>query len=269
MAYSSVENVKRILRVLSSSSNNQYKIRMSDSYTLPEPYSTNSGDIGLSAINTISSSYAGSEFFVLKFTSSTGFTLYRGEDENVSDGTGNVSSDFLSTSKIIKIASSDWYGTAQIGDKVKFRTDSNISEDDVDEFISDGDAVIDGMLNMKMDLADLPTATPSLIEKASMYFASNLIFQSVFSNLNNDNLPSVVRRWYTFATNLIESYLEGISGLSLAKYGRYGRFKSREPLFDKVGVGEVSGVDGLKGEIDTSNVDYDEDYNRKESIGTT
>jgi len=269
MGYSSVDSVKRILRVLDSSSNNQYKVRMSDSYDLPESYSSNSGDIGLSGIDTISSSYAGSEFWSIKFTSSTGFTLYRGEGETLEDGTGSISSTFTSTSGIIKISSDDWYGTAAAGDKIKFRTSSNISEDDADEFISDADAVIDGILNKVMEISSLPKRIPTLIEKASMYLSANLIFQSVFSNVNTDNLPAIVRRWHSFAIDLVNSYLEGISGKALAKYSRYGRFQSREPLFEKVGIDEASGIEGFKGEVDAVNEEYDTDYNNKESLGAT
>lgn len=269
MAYSDIDSVKRVLRTMQSSSKNQYKVRTSESYELPESYSGNSGDIGLHEVHSIASSYAGSEIWVIKFTSDVAFTLYRGEGENLNDGTGNVSADFTSTSRIISINSSDWYGTAQTGDKIKFRTDSNISTDDAEDFISDADAVIDGLLNRQMDLSSLPTITPTLIQKASMYMSANLIYQSVFSNISIENLPSIVRMWYNFATDLISSYLEGISGLSVAKYGRYGRFLSREALFDKVGITEASGVEGMKGEIETVDVPYDEDYNSEESVGST
>ena len=269
MGYSSVDDVKRILRVLSSSSNNQYKIRLSSSYTLPEVYTTNSGDIRLSAIKTIKTDYAGSELWIIKFASATAFTLYRGEGENFSDGSGITSSDFTSTSKIIKIASADWDGTAVSGDKIKFRTDSNISEDDADEFITDADAVIEGLLNKKMDISSLPSSTPNLIKKASMYLAANLIFQSVFSTVNLDNLPAIVRRWRSFGVDLVSSYLEGITGMALAKYHRYARFKAREPLFDKVGLTEADGIEGMKGEMDASNVSYDKDYNSEEAIGSS
>ena len=269
MAYSDIDDIKRVLRILNVSSSNQYKVRLSDSYTIPESYSANTGTGVLKGITSISTDFAGSEFWHITFTSATAFTLYRGESDNSSDGTGLISSTFTSTSGIITIGSTQWTGTPATGDKFKFRTDSNMSEDDVDEFVADADAVIDGLLNKQMDLTSLPVATPPLIKRASIYYAANLIFTSVFSNLNVEQVPTLVRRWKTFADDMINMYLESITGNNLRKYARYGRFVSREALFDKVGVDEVAGVEGLAGEIETIDVAYDEDYDTKEAIGQT
>ncbi len=269
MAYCSVNDVKRILRVLESSSNNQYKVRFSDSYTLPESFSSNSGSIKLKAVSSINIKYAGSETWIIEFTSSTAFNLYRGDNMAINDGSGNTGSNFTSDSDIITINSSEWVGSAQSGDKIKFRTDSNISESDANDFILDADTIIDGLLSRYIVSTDLPSSVPNLLSRASMYLAANLIFQSVFSNLNTEDTPTIVKRWYRFARDLVSMYLESISGKKIAKYARYARFVARESLFDKVGLKEVSGVEDLYGEREAVDLEYDEDYNTKESIGAT
>jgi len=283
MAYCDIDDIKRTLRVLEPSLDNSHKIRFSDSYTIPEAYSSNSGSGVLLGITSIPDTYAGSESWKIKFTSSTAFTLYRGQEEKVTDGTGSTAANFVSTSKIITINTSEWSGTFVTGDQYKFKTDSLMSNDDADEFIADADILIDGMLNRHIDASELPVFTlmplrasdsdgyleASLIKRASMYIASNLVFTSAFSNFSTDNVPTIVRRWFSFGKSLVDLYLETIVGNESKLYAKYGRFVARESLFDKVGLEEVAGVEGLHGERDTVNVDYDKDYNSKEAVGTT
>jgi len=257
MAYCTLANVKRILRVLDVSSDNQHKIRFSDSYTLPESYSSNSGDCTLSGIDTIDTGYAGSEFWKIVFDSPTQFTLYRDEEGVISDGVGYPAANFLSTSDIIGINTTSWDGTPVAGDKIKFKTNSNISSDDAEEFIADADAIIDGQLNKYIKTTSLPfTTVPALIARASMYLTANLIFTSVFSTLNTEQVPTIIRRWYTFSGDLVKTYIESIASKGNHKYLSYGRFVSRDMLFDKVGIEEASGVEGMYGEIETNDVDY-------------
>lgn len=270
MAYCTIANIKRVLRVLNSSTDNQHKIRFSDSYTLPEAYSTNTGTGVLTAMDIASDGYAGSEFWWIKFSSSTAFTLYRGEGEVTADGTGVTSAVFISTSALITIATTYWSGTPAIGDKFKFRTDSNVSNDDISEFIGDADAIINGILNKKIDSDDLPlTTVPDLIERASTYLSANLVFSSVFSNINMEDMPGIIKRWYSFGQGLVDLFMETIDANELKKYAQYARFVARESLFDKIGIEEVAGIEGLYGERETVDVDYDQDYNSKESIGAT
>jgi hypothetical protein len=269
MAYCALADVKRILRVLDVSSDNQHKIRFSDSYTLPESYSSNSGDCTLSGISTVLTSYAGNEFWKIVFTSATTFTLYRDEEAIIEDGDGFISADFVSTSQIISIDATEWSGTPVAGDKIKFQTNSNMSSDDVDDFIADADAIVDGHLNKYIKSSALPFSTvPALISRASMYLTANLIFTSVFSTLSTDEVPTLIRRWYTFSNNLVKTYIESIASKTNHNYLAYGRFASRKPLFDKVGIEEAAGVEGMSGEIETVNVDYDADNNSKEAIGS-
>lgn len=283
MAYCTIDDIRRTLRVAEPSLDNAHKIRFSDSYSIPEAYSSNSGNGVLLGITSIPTDYAGSEFWKIKFTSATAFTLYRGQEEKVNDGSGTISSNFTSNSGIITVNTDKWSGSFVTGDQFKFKTDSIISTDDAESFISDADSMIDGMLNRYIDASNLPlfTSIPdhssdpdgylegNLIKRASMYIASNLIFTSAFSNFSPDRLPTIVRRWYTFGRNLVNMYLETIVANETKKFLRHGRFVAREPLFDKVGISEVAGVEGMYGEREALDVDYDKDYNTKEAIGTT
>ena len=223
----------------------------------------------MSGIDTIVTSYAGTEFWKIVFSSASQFTLYRDEDAIVSDGEGGIDADFVSTSQIISINSTSWSGTPVSGDQIKFKTNSNVSSADADEFIADADAVIDGQLNKYIKSTSLPfTTVPALISRASMYLTANLIFTSVFSTLNTEQVPTLIRRWYNFSSDLVKTYVESIASKGNHKYLAYGRFASREALFDKVGVEEASGVEGMYGEIETVDVDYDKDNNSKEAIGS-
>lgn len=271
MAYSDLDAAKRLLRVLSVSGNNQYKIRFSNSYTLPEAYSSNDGDGILIGLTSLRSDYAGAENWWLKFTSATNFTLYRGDSEAVVDGSGNTSASFTSTSGILSIAADRWSGSPQIGDRFKFTTDSNISDDDGDAFIEDADTILDGMMLefMDSDIVPIRSGIPTLVQKASAYISASIIFTSVFSNLNTDQVPTLVRRWYNLGRQMVNLYIESVPGKRLREYVRYGRFVSREPLIETIGITEAAGVEGLKGEIDVLNESYDTDYNEEELLGIT
>lgn len=270
--YATAEEVKRLLRIMDVEGNNQYKIRFSNSFDPVRAYQTNQGSGVLKSV-TINPSYAGSELWHIDFGTPVAFTLYRGEDTTIIDGTGNIAINFQSSSKVINIKTTDWGGIRVAGDKFRFRTNSNISDDDVAEFIDDSDSVVDGMLGKVIGPDhvpfDNPNVTPKLIIKGSSYIAANLIYTSVFSNLSTDQLPTLVRRWYNFGRDLVNIYLETIGAKDIRMFSRYSRFLSRQPLFDKVGILETAGVEGLYGEINTRDVEYDKDYNTKEQIGAT
>jgi|GEM_PF-2163375 len=268
--YCTLDDIKRLLRVLENAGDTQYKIRLSSSHDLPQAYSGNTGTGVLIDVE-ISSDYAGGEFWKAKFTSGTAFTLYRGEDENSPDGSGTISSNFISTSGIVTISTAQWSGTPITGDQFKFRTTSNMSDDDAEYFIEDADDMINGLLTKFISSTYVPFTgvVPNLIKKASMYYASNLIFSSIFSTLNTEQIPTIIRGWFNFGKNLINIYLETIGGANIFKYSTYARYVSRKPLFDKIGVSEAAGVLGLYGEIDVQNVEYDEDFNSKEQIGSS
>lgn len=269
MSYCDIDDVKRILRVLNNSGNNQYKVRFSDSYSIPEAYSTNTGTGKLKGISVLTS-FAGSEEWHIEFTSGTGFTLYRSMDTTINDGSGSVSAAFVSTSGIITIASAQWVGTPVSGDKFKFRTNSNISDNDAEGFIEDADVIIDGMASKLLKTTSVPfTTVPNLIKRASMYIAANLIFSSIYGTANTDEISNIVRSWLSFGRNLVTTYIESIPAAEHKKYAAYARFITREPIFTKIGITEAAGVEGGVGEIDTVNVNYDEDQNDNESVGST
>uniref|UniRef100_A0A6M3KSW3 Uncharacterized protein n=1 Tax=viral metagenome TaxID=1070528 RepID=A0A6M3KSW3_9ZZZZ len=263
--YCSATDVKRLLRVLSVSGKNQHKIKFSDSYTVPEAYSTNAGDCVLKGISSIAPSYAGSEQWHITFTSSTAFTLYRGADTTVVDGTGLTSASFVSTSGIITISSTEWVGTPVTGDQFKFKTDSNISSNDAIGFMEDASRIVDGTLGEFIDPDYLPfTSVPGLINRSAMYMSASIIFTSIFSMLSPDQIPALVRRWYAQGKNFVDLYLSSIPGKEKYRFSRYGRFVAHEPLFEKVGVKEAAGIEDLKGELETLNEPYDTGYNTEE-----
>uniref|UniRef100_A0A6M3IIY7 Uncharacterized protein n=1 Tax=viral metagenome TaxID=1070528 RepID=A0A6M3IIY7_9ZZZZ len=270
MAYCALDDVKRLLRVLSVSGNTQHKIRFSDSYTVPEIYSANTGTGILKGVEVLLNTYAGNELWHITFSSATAFTLYRGEGTASSDGTGSTSSNFTSTSGIIKITTSQWSGTPVAGDQFKFRTDSNVSTKDANEFLEDATIVVDGKLGEFISDDYLPFSTPNnLLKRAVMYISSSIIFTSVFSSLSAEQVPTLVRSWYNQGIRFADLFLSSIPGKNIHKYARYARFASREPLFAKVGIKEAAGVEDAKGEIETISVAYDEDYNEEEQIGST
>jgi len=271
MAYCKLDDTKRLLRVLSVAGNNQHKVKFSGSYTIPKAYSSNTGSGILKGISSIVDSYAGSELWHITFSSSTAFTLYRGEGTSTPDGTGTISSSFTSTSGIITIAAAQWAGTPITGDQFKFRTDSNISEEDGIGFLEDANEIINGMALEFIDDQYVPfVSPPSLLKRACQYIGASVIFTSVFSNLNTDQVPTLVRRWYNQGKNFVKLYLESIPGKAKFKYSRYARFVSHEPLLqEQIGIKEAAGVENMKGEIETINEQYDYDYNEEEAIGST
>lgn len=265
--YCELENVRRVLRSLNSLTDNTLqKINFSDAHDLPRAYAENTGDGKLLKVTNINSSYAGHEFWKFKFSSPTAFILYRGETEYVPDGTGVTSASFTSTSGIITVASAEWVGTPAIGDQFKFRTTSVMSDDDAEEFIDDADEVINVMLSGEISTSYLPfDDPPAIITKASTYYAAYLIFQAVFSNLNPENTPAIVRKWEAFAKDLIAMFLAGNTSLTYKSAQYRPRFVTRDVLFDKLGVPEAAGVEGLDGEIETHSVEYDKNFNIRES----
>jgi hypothetical protein len=273
MGYCTVDDVKRLLRILDSSTNNQYKVRLSDSHTVPESFDTNQGTGTFLGVTQIRDDYAGSEMWHVKFSDGSRFLLYRGDGQLSCDGTGNIYHDFTSLSTNIIIFKDRWAGTFLADDRFKFRTDSNISIDDTIEFIDDSEVIIDNMLNKFIENTDPmePMFTeenaPRAIRKASAYITANLVFTSAFSTVSTENVPTLVRRWYNLGNNLVEQFLQTIYGKGLQKFIGYPRFVSRQPLFTKVGIQETAGIDSSPGEVEAQNVEYDRDFNTKESVG--
>jgi len=273
MEYTTIDDVKRLLRILNVPGDNQHKIRFSDSYTVPEAYTNNTGTAILDGKLVINPAYAGSEFWHVEFISPTQFSLFRSEDTTKNDGTGSKTTSFLSLSKIVRIPVEAWVGgEPAAGDKFKFRTDSNMSDDDVAGYIDDSGAIVDVMLREKISDTYVPFSNKSLpvvISKATAYIAANLVYTSIYASMSVDTLPTLVRRWYNLGRDMIKFYMESIDGKNKNAFTRHARFISRQPLFTKISVAEAAGIEGMVGEIETVNVEYDTDFNNREQLGST
>lgn len=267
--YTSLDRVKRIIRSVSGDPSIQKKVHFSDSHSLPKKYSTNVGDGMLLGV-TIADNYVGFEHWMLQFTSSSAFKLYRGEDELVTDGSGTVSSQFVSSSKIITINTSDWTGTHQTGDKFKFNTESNISNADADQFITDAEDIVNSMLAEYIGSSQVPytTSVPTQVATGTAYIAAFLIYSSIYSSTNQSDIPEFINRWYRIGANMISAYIETIP----ARLTRYAvnvpRFVGREPLFDFVGVKDAAGIGvamgDAHGKVEAQDLEYDKFYNTEE-----
>jgi hypothetical protein len=267
--YTTLDRVKRILRSVNSDPSVQKKIHFSDSHSLPKKYSTNTGTGMLLDVD-VKGDYVGYEHWKIVFSSSVAFTLYRGEDELSTDGSGTTSANFTSSSGVITILTTYWTGVFSTGDSFTFDTLSNISNADAEQYISDAEDIVNTTLEEYIGSTNIPfkSTIPAKITTGTAYIAAFLIYGGVFSTMNEGAVPEFVNRWFRVGNGMVSSYLETISGRLLRHAKFIPRFITREPLFDKVGVEDATGI-GLtpgddKGEIDTVNVEYDEFYNTEE-----
>lgn len=267
--YTTLDNVKRIMRSVSGDPSVQKKIRFSDARSLPKKHSTNAGT-GMLLDFTVAGSYVGIERWKITFTSTTAFTLYRGEDELATDGTGAIGSSFISGSKIITILPANWTGTMVSGDSFKFQTESNMSNADAEEFLSDAEDIVNSMLEEYMGSTNVPiTGTiPTKVATGTAYMAAFLIFSTIYSSTDQPSVPEFVNRWYRIGANLVAAYIETIPARLMRHAMHVPRFATREPLFDKVGIPAVEGV-GLAmgddhGEVEATDISYDTFFNTEE-----
>lgn len=267
--YTSLDKVKRIMRSVSTDTSVQQKVKFSDMHTLPKKFRDNAGSGMLLDVD-VANNYVGLEHWKIVFTSSTAFTLYRGEDELATDGSGVIGSTFVSASGVITIRPSNWAGSFVAGDSFKFNTESNISDEDGEAFISDAENIVNSMAQelVGSDTVPYTQAIPEKVNTGTAYIAAFLIWSSVFSPTNQSQVPEFVNRWFRIGSNLISAYLETIPGRLTYGAVHIPRFVARRPLFDYVGVEEVKGVNLVMGddhgEVDTQDVEYDKLYNTKE-----
>jgi len=260
--YTSLDKVKRVMRSVSTDPSVQQKIKFSESHTLPKKFRDNTGTGMLLGVD-IADNYVGYERWKVQFTSSTAFTLYRGEDELTVDGSGVVGSTFISSSGIITIKSSHWVGTFAASDYFSFETESNISNEDGEAFISDAEEIANSIVQelIGSDYTPYTQSIPEKVNTGTAYIAAFLIWSSVYTPTNQSDIPEFVNRWYRIGSNLISAYLETIPGRLTYGAIHIPRFVARKPLFDHAGVKEAEGI-GLAvgdehGEVDTQDVEYD------------
>jgi hypothetical protein len=239
--YCDLDSVKRILR---SQTPITSKVKFSSSYKALKANENNVGSIQLSGV-TFSSSYSGHEDFTFTFTDSTSFEVSSDIFGYLTNGS-TIS--LLNISGTFSVPIGNWSGSAESGDEINISSDSDISDDDAEEFITDARRYINAQLeNAFGSLDDLPFISdqskdiPEGIIYACQRYASYEIWNSIFSGANSDE-ESPVERWKTMADNAVSIYLKG--------KGVAPRWNSRNGLITKIGVPGVG-----DGEINIDPID--------------
>ena len=247
-AYCTSDQVKRLLRTATK------KVKSSESYRDLSYNSGNSGTVRLSAV-TFLDSYVGDERFDITFSDSTAFEVV---GENIGNlGSGTVGEAFTCAYFTIAIAS--WSGVAQADDVVYFISNSNISNDDIDDFILDSSNYINNRLgvlwgdstNIPWE-ADLAVVIPGGLEFAAIRLTAYDIFSAILAGEDIDQ-ESPVYDWYVRAEKAIDDFIlwyqnEGFTGTA--------RWRSRPTIFKEIGI---SGYD-------TQN--YSEEINTDDDVTT-
>ena len=248
--YCTLDETKRLLRSLGGQSEN--KIRFSDVYKELKADEDNSGTISLSGVN-FSDAFSGHETFTFEFTDSTSFDLI-GEVVG-SLGSGTTASEFDSTNRLV-VPSANWSGSAVVGDKWYITSNSDISNDDGEDFVGDACMLIDAELDNKFGgldrvpfLTDLTLDVPSALHFASIRYAAYEIFNSVYSAIGVDE-DSPVAKWKDSAKDSLDGYL--------AHHGVGPRWQSRDSLITEIGVPKIGdGTIEIEPLTDPTNKDYD------------
>jgi len=229
-------------RVLRSVGVRESKIRFSEAYKELGPDQANLGSVSLSGA-TFLSSFADHEQFTFAFTDSTSFDVVG--DVTGTIGSGNTLELFTATGRF-EVPIANWSGVAQAEDRVYITSNSDISDDDGENFIEDISKKINGEL--RRIFGDITTLTfmdststetiPDDIQYAASRLTAYEIFTSVHAGVSIDE-ESPVRGWRKAAEESIEGYISSTPGVG-------PRWRSRDGLFTKIGVADVG-----EGEIDT------------------
>ncbi len=241
-AYCELSDVKRILR---SQASRESRIRFSSVHKDLKAGTSNQGSMQLSGVNFLSS-YAAHETFAFTFTDTTSFDVVG--DVGGSVGSGTSESLYTAPGKFTT-SNIDWTGRAVADDVWYISANSDISDDDGDDFILD----VSRLINTKLKKAygDLPDFTglsstdtiPDAVVYASMRYAAYEIFNSIFAGSSIDE-ESPVGKWKTMADEALKDYV--------TTGGDGPRWKARDSLIVEVGIeGVGEGVLDI-GTIDTA-----------------
>ena len=248
-AYCSLDDVKRILRTTSS---RESRVRFSSSYRDLKRDLNNSGNITLSKVAFVSS-YSGHETFTFAFTDSTSFEVSGDVVGFLKNG--NIQ-EALRIGEYFSVLAANWSGFAVAGDKIYITSNSDISDDDGEQFIIDASKIIDSELERRYgDLSKIPfildisLEIPGTISYACSRFAAYEIFISLFSGLIERN--SSASRWKNDAEENLRAYLKS--------KGAGPMWRSRASLITEVGVSGIK--DGVI-EIDNLADSFKKDYPR-------
>jgi hypothetical protein len=193
--YCTLEDVQRIL----GRGEDAKRIRFSDAYKNLQPMKTNTGSKKLAAIS-LGPSYCGIERIVIEFTTTTAFKIVTTELQRVETriiGTGDVSADFAAADGSIFIKSSDWSGTAAIGDKIEFETFSHMSTNDAIAFIQDAEIFVDMVLEENLQFTDSKDTeirfdsrtVPKAVRAATSRIAAFFIYSTVYNEQAISGIP--------------------------------------------------------------------------------
>lgn len=248
-AYCELSDVQRLLRAQGP---RESRVRFSNSYKDLKSNSSNTGNKQLSGV-TFLSSYSGNETFTFSFTDSTSFSVVG--DVGGSVGSGVSNSTFTAANKFT-IPSSNWTGLASSGDEVYITSNSDMSDDDGDDFILDSSRFINSKL--KKSFGDLPNFTeeissediPDSVVYAAMRYAAYEIFHSIFAGSSIDE-ESPVQKWKEMADEALNDYVE--TG------GDGPRWRARESLIVEIGV---EGVGEGTLDIETVSTSKNHDFKR-------
>jgi hypothetical protein len=227
-AYCTAAQVKRLLRTATK------KIKSSEAYRDLSYNTGNSGTVRLGSV-TFLDSYVGDERFDITFSDSTAFEVVGEEIGNLGSGTVGVTF----SCAFFTIAPGNWSGVAQAGDVVYFISNSNISNDDIGEFITDSGNYINNRLGILFGdstnipwEADLTLGIPGGLQFAAIRLTAHDIFSTILAGEDIDQ-ESPVYDWYRRAEKAIDDFIkwyqtEGFTGLA--------RWRSRETIFKEIGI---------------------------------
>lgn len=236
--YCTLEEVKRVLRSIGV---RESKIRFSNAFKELSNNPDNVGSVSLSGVSFLSS-FADHEQFEFTFTDATSFDVVG--DVTGTIGSGVRTSEFIATGKFT-VPVANWSGGSQSGDIVSITSNSDISDDDGEDFVEDASQKINGSLRKVFgNLSSLSftdsTSTdviPDEIQYAAKRLAAYEIFTSVYSGVATEEESPVIN-WKRMAEESVNDYIS-----SVPKTGP--RWRSRDGLITKVGVPGVG-----EGEID-------------------
>jgi len=248
--YCTLDDTKRLLRSVGVQS--ESKVRFSESYKELKADQGNNGSISLSGVS-FSKKFAAHETFSFEFTDSTSFDVV-GQIVGFL-GSGTVLSSFTASNRF-SVPAANWSGGALTGDIWYITSDSDISENDGDDFINDACRIINAMLESKYGGLDKVSfyvnpaeEIPPAIIFACIRLSAYEIFNSIYSAAAlEENFP--VQGWKKSAEKILNNFIES--------HGQGPVWKSRDSLITELGVDGVGdGVIEIDNLLDSSNKDYD------------
>jgi len=247
--YCDLDDVKRLLRSVGV---RESKVRFSSAYKELKADSGNAGTIVLSGV-TFESCFADHEMYTFTFTDSTSFSVVG--DVVGSLGSGTVRAKFTSTDRF-SVPLANWSGSANAGDKWYITANSDVSDDDGDDFIDDVCGKINSSLEARYGslasvpfIADLSVTIPDAIKYACIRLSAYEIFNSVFAGIGEGDSP--VAHWRDDAEKALNGYLDS--------HGKGPIWRSREIMITKIGI---TGVGEGVVDIDELTGDEAKDYSR-------